>query len=207
MLNHSCDPNAIPIVFDGTFVSIIHSKRKIKAGEEICFSYDSIWCQRNEDEQELKSLLAVVSNNLKFKWGIFCPDNCVCHDSSVLSLNLEVSRLKKVAYKSGSEKDFETSLAASKEILHLCNTKPHLIGCLGAKQSSLFDAFSAASLLKGRRDEAMGYIKEVNKIFALLDYPGSLMCNHFKGYEERPWTINRTVVKEEFQRKLENLSC
>ena len=205
-LNHSCDPNVLPWVIDGTYVTVIYSKRPIKAGEEILISYVSIWSQRSEDEQKLKDFMALVSFNLWFKWGIDCPADCICHDnSSVLSVLQKVSRLNKIAFKSGSEGDFETSLAASKETIQLCNTEPLMMGHLEAKFCCLYDAFSAANFLKGRRGEAMGYIKEVNEIIALLDYPGSFKSNRFRGYEESPWTNNKTLVKGKFKSMFEDM--
>jgi hypothetical protein len=205
-LNHSCNPNVTPWFVDGSRVTVIYSTRPIRAGEEICMSYITIWAKRSEVEQEIINFMMMISFTLKLKWGIFCPADCICKDQSVLSLCLEISRLSKIAFKSGSEEDFKTSLEASKEVVRLCNTHPRLSGYLEAKFCALFDAFSAAFLIKGKRDEAMGIIKEVNEIIAKLDFPGSFKSNRFREFEERPWTNNKTLVKERFKGMLNKWS-
>ncbi len=95
---------------------------------------------------------------------------------SILTLFEKFSRLSKIAFKSGSEGDFETSLAASKEKLQLCNTHPRLIENLEVKYGILYDAFCTAILLKGqKREEATAFIKEFDEITAQLEFPGSNM--------------------------------
>ncbi len=96
---------------------------------------------------------------------------------SVLTLIEDFSRLSKTAFQSGSEGDFETSLAASKEKLQLCNTHPRLMGNLEVKYGVLYDAFCTATLLKGQRrvKEATAFDKEFNDITVQLEFPGSFM--------------------------------
>jgi hypothetical protein len=83
--------------------------------------------------------------------------------------------LSKIIFKSGSEGDFETSLAASKEKLQLCITHPRLMGNLSLKYGTLYDAYSAAVMLKGKKrvKEATAFVKEFNEITVQLEFPDS----------------------------------
>ncbi len=156
-------------------VIIHYSARPIKTGEEICITYRTIWGCRSEDKETQQHSLLNVSLHLKIKWGIFCPSDCICNDLSILSVLAESARLANVAIRSGSDGDFETSLAASKARLQLCNTHPRLMGNCEMKFAVLNHAFGAATLLKDRKraKEATAFLKEINEIVDHLEFPTS----------------------------------
>jgi len=174
-MNHSCNPNVLYWRVDEANAIIHYSARPIKTGEEICITYRTIWGCRSEDKEAQQHSLLNGSLNLKIKWGIFCPLDCICNDLSILPLVAECTRLSNVAIRSGTKGDFETSLAASKARLQLCNTHPRLMGNCEIKFAVLNDAFGAATLLKDKKraKEATAFLKEMNEIVDHLEFPTS----------------------------------
>jgi hypothetical protein len=177
---------------------IYYSTRPIKAGEEICMTYRTIWAELSEDEDCLQRFVFETSLSLKFKWGIFCPSDCICNDANMLPVFAESSRLTRMAAKFGSEGDFERSLAASKKKLQLCNTHPRLMGIQDVKLSTLFDAFGAAISIKDKKrfEEATAFVKEINEIIGKLEFPGSVKSLSHKRLLNNP--PSKEAIKKRF---------
>ena len=186
--NHSCNPNVHFWQVEGTNTIVYYSSRLIKAGDEICVTYRTIWADLVEDKEALHRSMLLASLNFKMKWGIFCPPDCICNDFSILPVLSDFSRMLRTAIKSGSEEDFETSLEASKERLQICNTHPRMSGILDIKVSTLFDAYCAAVALKGQKGvkEATAFLKERHEIITQLEFPGSEKSLEYKGLLDEP---------------------
>jgi hypothetical protein len=154
-------------------------------------TYRNIWADLVEDKEALQHSLFLASLNLKMKWGIFCPPDCICNDLSILPVLSEFSRLSDTANISASEGDFEKSLAASKERLQICNTHPRMSGILDIKVRTLLDGFFAAMglrVLKGKKSvkEATAFLKEKNEIIDQLEFPDSERSLEDKGLLDDP---------------------
>jgi hypothetical protein len=57
-----------------------------RTGEELCIAYQNILAEISEDKDCLDRNRLEAARNLKYKWGIFCPPDCICNDTSVLTL-------------------------------------------------------------------------------------------------------------------------
>ena len=54
-----------------------------RAGEELSIAYQNILAEISEDKDCLDRIMFETARNLLFKWGIVCPHDCICHDTSV----------------------------------------------------------------------------------------------------------------------------
>jgi hypothetical protein len=194
-LNHSCNPNVQIWVVEGTHVMVFYSNGPIKRRDELLIDYVSIWVHHSESKESLQCSMHKISLDLIFRWAIFCPSDCICKDPNILLVVAEFSRLAKISYKSGSEGDFKTSLAASKKRLQLCNTGQSLIGNLEAKCHTLYDAFGAAVLLRDKisAKEAIHFIKEHNEIIAQLEFPSSVKSLRYKTFTD-DLQISKSII-------------
>jgi hypothetical protein len=165
---------------------VFYSSRPIKTGDEICTIYHSLWADLSVSEESLQRAMLHTTLNLIFKWGIFCPPDCICNDANILLTIAEFSRLVRITYESGSEGDFKTSLMALKERLQLCNTHPRMIGNLETKIGTLYEAVAVATFLKDDNSakETTVFIKELDEIMAQLEFPGSVKSLRYKKYTD-----------------------
>ena len=199
-LNHSCDPNVHCWQVERTSITVIYSSKPIRTGDEICFNYHSIWAHLSEDKESLQRSL--LENSLKFqtKWGIICPNDCICKDPNIVPVIAEYSRLLKTAVKSGLQGDFQVSLAASKEKLQLFTTHPRLFQNLDMKLGNLYDMIHLAILLNTKKsiNEATAFIKEFNEIIAQLEFPDSVKSIRYKMFLNNPQIRLRETIIARF---------
>jgi len=71
-VNHACDPNAALIEVDRTW--ILFAERRIAKGEEITIAY------RSTDDLSSPVPIEESREVLQIKWGIVCPQDCMCRD-------------------------------------------------------------------------------------------------------------------------------
>lgn len=86
-VNHSCDPNAAHW-YDATYgVKVLSAVRDIEEGEEICFSYigfNDVGCDMTAEMSRWF---------LEGKWGIKCPESCLCRNNNALERIREAREL------------------------------------------------------------------------------------------------------------------
>ena len=212
-LNHSCNANASRNDVEETDVVVIYSRRLIQKDEEICTVYKSYLAD-----------ILVKTNPPAWKnlhldlqmWGIICPSNCACKDSTTWVLVQTTQRLYKKANTYGSMGDFVRSYKAFKTLIGLFNSDPRIVGLYPKKVSLLFDAYQAAQASQDPQlhQEGCKYMEEFLHIVSSTEYPNSACLNRHKtqynfqlNFESLAQDLFIFRYKDFFKQNLENLSC
>lgn len=169
--NHDCNANA-DHWYDKTFkVVILFAHRDIAEGEEITINYqlfNDISCNVSAE------LSRMVLHN---KWGIICPNNCICYDKEIQKV-IDRSRLIDAKIMTLA---FGHSQQALDYVTELLSNHGTIKSSLLNKTRSLYDGFQVAIMQKKSLSAAKPYIQELYAIQSAIMSPDSAEVKRTEG--------------------------
>ena len=174
-VNHCCSHNADHTYDDDTAVHILFSNREIQKGEEICIDY-GVGCDVNvgsnsEETNYNQDELLINKDNLKLRWGVVCPSDCVCNESQ---MTLLVNNGKQLCKDCNHLFTIGKRAAAFKTIKEVINIQEKIFAPAFSKAKSHFAAFEIAIMTEKTLPEAIQHLRYVCNLYAAV-FPFSTM--------------------------------
>jgi hypothetical protein len=181
-VNHSCDENADHqyIRIAGKGYKVLMAVKDIAAGEEITIAYVS-WKETASDALDS----ARCSLLLKGKWGIQCPQDCVCRSPVETALVSKARLVDAQLFELGSARRIEEGMAAGRTLLKL---HAELRSCPASVSRNMYDLFQIGALKKATQREASMYIRKCYDICVAIGTEKSDQSKAYKKWVDRPET-------------------
>ena len=158
-------------------MKIVFAERDIAEGEEICISYQSF----NDLSREYSHYLSEAI--LKTKWGIICPQDCVCRDPAIQKLIDQSRKLQSSFVKMVCEGNAKGALGNA-QLLMKNQEKIHSPWI--DKIGTLFDAFQFAIMKKNTLKLGQEYAKQLYEIASAIWSPEDEEVREYERYMKNP---------------------
>jgi hypothetical protein len=173
-VNHCCSHNADHTYNADMEVHILFSNRHIQKGEEICIDY-GVGCDvnvgNNEEANNNEDELFINKENLKLRWGVVCPFECICNESKIKSLVINGKQLCKDANHLFTIGKRAAALNTIKEVISI---QEKIYSPAFSKAKSHFAAFEIAIMTAKTLQEASLHLRYVCDLYAAV-FPFSAM--------------------------------
>ena len=174
--NHDCNFNASHRHEEDMTVTILFSERDIEAGEEISIEYTASSDPSKGTSPDVSRLI------LLRKWGLTCPDDCVCKD---LGRNQLVKKAMDLDARINLAATFDPTQAL-RMVEALLVIHEQINSSWISKERAYYDGFQIAILKRRTLKKAKVYIQHAYDIHATIISPLSSEAKRYKSYIDHP---------------------